>query len=139
MPNRPTEGEPRTICRMHLQHLALAVRDQERSRRFYETYFGFGEGPAQRYPDGVQMIRNADGFSLALGPAEGAPSLPPFFHFGFQLAEPEAVRACRERLQADGVELVESWEEPFYVSFKCRDPDGYVVEVAWEIPQPDGS
>jgi catechol 2,3-dioxygenase-like lactoylglutathione lyase family enzyme len=25
-----------------VKHLALAVADQERSRRFYETYFGFG-------------------------------------------------------------------------------------------------
>jgi len=31
-----------------VQHLALAVTDQERSRRFYETYFGFGATPARR-------------------------------------------------------------------------------------------
>jgi hypothetical protein len=28
------------------------------------------------------------------------------------------------------VELVEEWDEPEYVSVKCRDPDGYVVEAA---------
>ena len=26
----------------------------------------------------------------------------------------------------------EEWDEPDYVSVKCRDPDGYVVETAWE-------
>ena len=28
------------------------------------------------------------------------------------------------------VELVEEWDEPDYVSVKCRDPDGYIVEAA---------
>ena len=29
-----------------MKHLAIAVRDQERSRRFYETYFGFDATPS---------------------------------------------------------------------------------------------
>lgn len=29
---------------MRLAHLALVVRDEERSRRFYETWFGFDAG-----------------------------------------------------------------------------------------------
>jgi catechol 2,3-dioxygenase-like lactoylglutathione lyase family enzyme len=33
-----------------MRHLALAVRDQERTRRFYERYFGFGARPARVYP-----------------------------------------------------------------------------------------
>jgi hypothetical protein len=37
-------------------------------------------------------------------------------------------------MTGDGVVLVGEWDEPDYVSFKCLDPDGYVVEVAWEIP-----
>jgi hypothetical protein len=24
------------------------------------------------------------------------------------------------------------WDEPGYVSMKCVDPDGYIVEAAWE-------
>ena len=28
-------------------------------------------------------------------------------------------------------------EEPQYVSIEFRDPDGYVVEFAWEIPEPN--
>jgi hypothetical protein len=30
------------------------------------------------------------------------------------------------------VPIQEEWEEPEYVSVKCRDPDGYIVEAAWE-------
>ncbi len=131
-----------------MKHLALPVRDQERSRRFYETHFGFGAQPARRYDDDVLMLYNADGFSLALGPTDEPIHPPKFLHFGIGLASPDEVRAFRDRLVADGVTLVEEWEEPEYVSVKCLDPDGYVVEAAWEphhqpsMPKPfadDGS
>jgi catechol 2,3-dioxygenase-like lactoylglutathione lyase family enzyme len=116
-----------------MAHLALAVRDQERSRRFYETYFGFDAGPARRAPDGVLLLQNAEGFSLALGETDEPIMLPRFLHFGFGgVPSPEDVRAMRDRLAGDGVELVEEWDEPGYVSVKCRDPDGYVLEVSWE-------
>jgi len=115
-----------------VKHLALPVTDQERSRRFYEAYFGFDAQPARRYDGGVLMLYDANGFSLALGPADERPRLPPFLHFGVHLPSREAVLALRERLAADGVGLVEAWDEPEYVSVKCLDPDGYVVEAAWE-------
>jgi hypothetical protein len=53
-------------------------------------------------------------------------------HFGVRLPDRDAVRALRDRLAADRVELVEECDEPEYVSVKCRDPDGYIVEAAWE-------
>ena len=115
-----------------MKHLALAVRDQERSRRFYEAYFGFDARPARRYDDGVLMLYDANGFSLALGPTDEPVELPRFLHFGVRLASREAVRAFRERLVTDGVPIVEEWDEREYVSVKCRDPDGYVVEASWE-------
>ena len=115
-----------------MNHLALAVADQQRSRRFYETYFGFDARPADRYPDGTLMLHNSDGFDLALGEVDEPIRLPPFFHFGIGVSSPDEVRAFRERLLAGGVVLVEEWDEPAYVSVKCCDPDGYVVEVAWE-------
>jgi len=115
-----------------VDHLALAVTDQERSRRFYETYLGFDAAPPRRHEDGVLMLYNAAGFALALGETEQAISLPGFLHFGTGLASPAEVRSLADRLVADGVEIVGSWEEPDYVSVKFRDPDGYVVEVSWE-------
>jgi catechol 2,3-dioxygenase-like lactoylglutathione lyase family enzyme len=42
-----------------MDHLAIPVSDQERSRRFYEAYFGCGARPARRYRDGVLMLYNA--------------------------------------------------------------------------------
>ena len=115
-----------------MKHLALAVGDQERSRRFYERYFGFDAAPPRMYDGGVLMLYNADGFSLALGPTDEDIRTPAFLHFGVHLDKPDTVREFRDRLANDGVEIVEQWEEPDYVSVKCRDPDGYVVEASWE-------
>jgi catechol 2,3-dioxygenase-like lactoylglutathione lyase family enzyme len=115
-----------------VKHLALPVSDQERSRHFYETYFGFDAKPSRWYDGGVLMLYNADGFSLALGPTEEPITLPSFLHFGIGLSSPDAVHAFRSRLRADGVPILEEWDEPEYVSVKCKDPDGYVVEAAWE-------
>jgi hypothetical protein len=53
-------------------------------------------------------------------------------HFGVSLPNRDAVCSLRDRLAADGVELVEEWDETDYVSVKCRDPDGYIVEASWE-------
>ncbi len=119
-----------------MRHLALAVADQQRSRRFYETYFGF-VAEAQPRADGVLLLENADGFSLALGEVDEQISLPPFLHFGTGLPTPAEVRAFRDRVAGDGLEIVDWWDEPDYVSVKVRDPDGYVVEVAWEPDAPD--
>jgi catechol 2,3-dioxygenase-like lactoylglutathione lyase family enzyme len=114
-------------------HLALAVRDEERSRRFYATYFGFDAAPPERMSDGVLMLWNDEDYALALKETDEELRLPGFFHFGFVGApSPEAVRSFGERLRRDGVPIVEEWEEPDYVSVKCRDPDGYVVEYAWD-------
>jgi catechol 2,3-dioxygenase-like lactoylglutathione lyase family enzyme len=117
---------------MLLRHLALAVTDEPRSREFYERWFAFGVEPAQRMSDGVLMLYGPGDVSLALGPAEGPPTLPAFLHFGFALDDPQAVRELRDAFEAAGVEIVEFWDEPDYVSVKVRDPDGYVVESAWE-------
>jgi catechol 2,3-dioxygenase-like lactoylglutathione lyase family enzyme len=119
-----------------MNHLALAVTDQERSRAFYETYLGFGAAPAQPYLDGTLMLYDADGFALALGRADAPPELPAFLHFGRALASAEAVRAFRVRAEAGGLHVVEAWDEPAYASVKVRDPDGYVVELYWEPSRP---
>jgi len=115
-----------------MDHLAIPVADQARSRRFYETYFGFGARPARRYDGGVLMLYDATGFALALGPTDDAIARPEWMHFGIGLSDRAAVLGLRDRLVADGVELVEEFDEPEYVSVKCRDPDGYIVEASWE-------
>jgi catechol 2,3-dioxygenase-like lactoylglutathione lyase family enzyme len=118
---------------MRLAHLGLLVDDQDRSLRFYATYFGFDPGTAKRYPDGTVIVQDADRFALALHTGGRAGPLPAFLHFGFVCADPGQVRDLLARVRADGVEVVEVSEEPDLVSFKCLDPDGYPVETYWEV------
>ncbi len=117
---------------MHLGHLGLPVRDVDRARRFYETYFGFDPATAQRYEDETIIIRNGDGFDLALHPIDDVGTPQPFLHFGFHLPERDDVGPLHDRLVRDGVEILERYEESDLVSFKCLDPDGHRIEVYWE-------
>ncbi|WP_084965112.1 VOC family protein [Thermoactinospora rubra] len=122
---------------MHLLHLALPVRDADRSLAFYEKYFGFDPARARRYDDGTVIVRNDGGFDLALHGGQQVPSLPEFLHFGFRLDDPDEVRSALARLEADGVGVVEHYDLPEYVAFKCLDPDGYRIEVYWEPVESD--
>jgi hypothetical protein len=78
------------------------------------------------------MLYNAAGFALALGPTDQLITPPAWMHFGIDLPDRDAVLSLRDRFKANGVEIVEEWDEPDYVSVKCRDPNGYIVEAAWE-------
>ncbi len=117
---------------MQLSHLGLPVRDDRRSQQFYAAYFGFDPATAQEYEDGTIIIRNADGFDLALHPVERVDPSPAFLHAGFRAAAPDDVRALLARMEADGVTIVERNEEAAYTAFKCLDPDGHRIEVSWE-------
>ena len=117
---------------MHFNHLGLPVRGLRRSQQFYSAYFGFDPATAQAYEDGTVIIRNTDGFDLALHPVGQAGPSPAFLHAGFRAAEPADVRALMERMEADGITIVERNDEAAYVAFKCLDPDGHRIEVYWE-------
>jgi catechol 2,3-dioxygenase-like lactoylglutathione lyase family enzyme len=73
-----------------MDHLAIPVSDQERSRRFYETYFGFGAQPARRYDDGVLMLYDAKGFALGLAEERIAPPPGCTSASGCAIARPSA-------------------------------------------------
>jgi catechol 2,3-dioxygenase-like lactoylglutathione lyase family enzyme len=117
---------------MRLSHLGLPVRDSDRSQLFYATYFGFDPATAQTYQDGTVIIRNADGFDLALHATQDTGAPPPFLHFGFRLAAPADVHAALARVRTGGIEVIEHDDDADMVSFKCLDPDGHRVEVYWE-------
>jgi catechol 2,3-dioxygenase-like lactoylglutathione lyase family enzyme len=117
---------------MQLAHLGLPVTDIERSRRFYETYFGFDPATAQQYDDGTVIIRDSGHFDLALHPSTDIGELPQFLHFGFRLDDADEVRRLRGRLESDQVTVIEFYDEPALCSLKCLDPDGHRVEVYWE-------
>jgi catechol 2,3-dioxygenase-like lactoylglutathione lyase family enzyme len=118
---------------MDLNHLYLLVRDVERSATFYRDFFGF-DGPSEWQGETV-VVRNGEGFSLALTPDQEPPAWPPGLHFGFLLDSVADASRVRERIERAVVPILESYAEPGFIVFKCHDPDGYVVEVEAGVPE----
>jgi catechol 2,3-dioxygenase-like lactoylglutathione lyase family enzyme len=118
---------------MQINHLHLHVADVARAAAFYERAFGL---QPHVWHEDILFLRDEAGMDLALAP--GAPDeLPPWFHFGFRLESPQAVRDLFARLTSAGDDLAAPLSEaPDFVWFRCRDPDGHAIEVYWE-PQRD--
>lgn len=67
---------------MNLNHLHLKVGSVERSRSFYEKFFGLAE--SVRHGD-ILFMRDGAGMDLALAPSTEAVTPPSWLHFGFRL------------------------------------------------------
>jgi catechol 2,3-dioxygenase-like lactoylglutathione lyase family enzyme len=116
--------------RVLITHLALTVRDPDRSRRFYLETLGL-DGIAEPQPWGVRVdLRN--GFMLALMRGEPMSGEKTAVHFGCSLPDGATARDLRERLRIQGVPELEWGDSADYVGVKVADPDGYVVEVAYD-------
>jgi len=119
-----------------LTHIALAVKDVERSFRFYQEVFGAvevyrSEGFLQAQTPGSRDVlvfeekpgRTGDSGSIA--------------HLGFRLVRPEDIDAAVQAVEKAGGTVLSRGDfcpgEP-YVFF--RDPDGYEVEIWYELPTP---
>ncbi|MEQ8763649.1 MAG: VOC family protein [Planctomycetota bacterium] len=115
---------------MDLNHLHLHVRDVDRSREFYSTYFGFTFTLSH---GDISFLSNEHLFDLALAPDPAPDPLPAWFHFGFRLDSADAVRGMREDMVTAGVAIAkELIAKDDYVSFTCEDPDHHKIEVYWE-------
>ena len=119
------------LLAVRFSHVAITVTDQHRSRTFYESHFPFDPDLARSYPDGTLILRDTDGFALALHPGEKGRT-DEFLHFGYSCSGAEEVRALRERLLGAGEMLAEDEDSESFVSIKVTDPDGYRVEISWE-------
>jgi catechol 2,3-dioxygenase-like lactoylglutathione lyase family enzyme len=119
-----------------LTHIALRVRDAKRSLQFYARVFG------------VVAVYEKDGFIQAQTPGsldvlvfeEEAPKaglVGGIAHFGFRLIDPADINTALRAVKAAGGDVLSHGEfcpgEP-YLFF--HDPDGYEVEVWYELPTP---
>ena len=112
---------------MQLNHVALTVRDRERSARFYAEHFGLGQRVHE--DEHLLILSGAGGGLLALSEGEPAAGhLPRTNHFGFQSASPDDVHAARRRLHDAGVPETE-WQDDGMTRVQVTDPDGYRVEL----------
>jgi catechol 2,3-dioxygenase-like lactoylglutathione lyase family enzyme len=123
-----TGGIRKPDGKIDLNHLHLHVKNLDRAKRFYESYFGFRERARH---GNILFLRNTSGFDLALAPDRRPSSLPDWFHFGFRLGSVRAVRELHDHMSSEGIEVDDLEEYPGYVTFRCTDSDGYAIEVYW--------
>jgi catechol 2,3-dioxygenase-like lactoylglutathione lyase family enzyme len=112
---------------MSLNHVALTVSDRERSAAFYGEHFGLTQ--RLHADEHLFILGSDDGSVLALSTGDPPGELPRTNHFGFQLADGDAVRSARERFRAAGIEETEWQDDGRFVRVQVSDPDGYRVEV----------
>lgn len=125
------------MIRTHgLTHLALAVQDPERSLHFYQAVLGVApvyrdENFIQAQTPGSRDVLVFERNAAKAGKAGGVA------HFGFRLVDPAEIDAAAEAVITAGGRILSKGEfipgEP-YVFF--ADPDGYEVEIWFEIPTP---
>ena len=111
---------------MPLDHVALTVRDRERSAAFYGEHLGLTERVHD--DDHLLILGDGEGSLLALSAGEPPPDLPRTNHFGARLPAAGDVRRARERVRDAGVTETE-WQEEGPTRVQVRDPDGYRVEL----------
>jgi catechol 2,3-dioxygenase-like lactoylglutathione lyase family enzyme len=119
-----------------LTHIALGVKDPERAFRFYEAVFG------------MKAVYRDDNFVQAQTPgsrdvlvfersAHRHRSSGSIAHFGFRLTDPKHIARAIRAVEAAGGTVLSRGSfipgEP-YVFF--TDPDGYEVEIWYELPTP---
>lgn len=117
-----------------LTHLAIAVKDVERTLKFYGHVFGMKAMYQEEKmiqlttPGNHDILVFEEKQDVSTGQSGG------IAHFGFRLKEPKDVEEIRKLILEVGAEIIDSGEfvpgSP-YIFFK--DPDGYVVEVWYEV------
>ena len=117
-----------------LTHLAIAVSDVSRTKQFYATVFDMeimydGNGFVQMTTPGCHdILVFEERKSVGIGHSGG------IAHFGFRLRSPSQISEVRQKVIDAGGKIVNEGEfvagSPF-IFFK--DPDGYEVEVWYEL------
>jgi catechol 2,3-dioxygenase-like lactoylglutathione lyase family enzyme len=119
-----------------LSHIALAVRDLDRTVDFYTRAFGVREyyrdsGSAQVLGPGPYDVLAFEVDPDRAGKAGGA------IHFGFRLTHSGAIDAALAAVEAAGGRLKERGDfgagQPFAF---VEDPDGYEIELWYEDTPP---
>lgn len=112
-------------------HVHMAVSDLEKSRAFYEKFFGVA--PTKVKPGYAKFLPAFGPLNLAISEAHPAEGRGHVDHMGIQVASQEIVVREMERVKAAGLPVREEFsvdcchanQDKFWV----QDPDG----VEWEV------
>jgi lactoylglutathione lyase len=131
-----------TTAALHIEHIAIYVRDLDRTRAFYETWFGAVANARYEshnqpglathfltFPGGGARLELLAHPTLA--PAHSAERVAGYTHIAFRVGSRDAVHAIVDRMRADGVHVR---SEPRvtgdgYYEAIVEDPDGNPVEI----------
>ena len=115
-----------------LTHLNLAVRDPDRSLRFYAQVFGVREYFRDEGSIQVQGPGPHDVIAFERNPA-GAGVVGGITHFGFRLTDPAHIDAAVDEVCRAGGTLLRRGEfSPGFPFAYVTDPDGYEIEIWYE-------
>jgi len=119
-----------------LTHVALRVADAERAFRFYAEVFGMVA--VYREAGLVQAQTPGSRDVVVFEESEGVVGQPGgIVHIGFRLRDPADIAAAASAVEQAGGRILRHGEfvpgEP-YLFF--ADPDGYEVEIWYELPTP---
>jgi len=122
----------------HLTHVALFVRDVERTIDFYKRFVGL-HVVHDRVDDAVRVVwmseqqRDPDFVIVAITLPPADAGVPPrMAHFGYDLPSRAAVDALAARAQAEGLLIQGPADAGPIVGYFCmlQDPDGNLVEFS---------
>lgn len=117
-----------------LTHIALTVKDVERSLRFYSEVLGVV--PVYREKDFIQaQTPGSHDVIVFLRGTKSAGKSGGIGHFGFRLVSGNDITAAARAVeQAGGRNLRQEEFGPGEPSLFFADPDGYEVQIWYELP-----
>ena len=119
-----------------LTHVAVAVRDLDRTQAIYSAILGAvvvyrDAGFLQMQTPGSRDVLVFEKDAKKAGKAGG------ILHFGFRLMKENDIEAARKAVTSAGGTITDTGEfvpgEPYLFA---EDPDGYTIEIWYEIPTP---
>ena len=114
-----------------LTHISLAVKDPDRSLKFYEQVFGVKE--YYRDDKSIQALGPGLHDVIAFERDDRAGKRGGIDHFGFRLTSPKDIdKAVKEVERAGGKILRRGEFAPGLPFVYVTDPDGYEIEIWYE-------
>jgi catechol 2,3-dioxygenase-like lactoylglutathione lyase family enzyme len=120
-----------------IRHVALRVRDIQRSLDFYTGILGM-RVEWNPDPDNAYLTSGSDNLALhsIKDCAPAAADAAGLDHIGFIVSRPEEVDGWADRLEARGIELAQKpkTHRDGARSLYVRDPDGILIQILYHPP-----